>query len=48
MPQSVKYGRLEAEDTKRVLEAVRNGEFGLNAASRKILCSQSYPEKTFR
>jgi hypothetical protein len=48
MPKSVKYGSLEAEDTKRVLEAVRNGNFGLNAASRKTLCSKSYPEKTFR
>jgi len=37
MPKSVKYGSLEVEDTKRILEAVRNGDIGLNAASRKIL-----------
>jgi len=48
MPKSVKYGSLDAEDMKRVLEAVRNGDLGLIAASRKILCSQSCPEKTFR
>jgi hypothetical protein len=35
MPRSVKYGRWEAEDMKRVLESVQNGSIGLNAASSK-------------
>ena len=33
---------------KRVLEAVRNSDIEIIAACRKTLCSQSYPEKTFR
>ena len=33
MSKSVKYGRWEAEDVKRVLEAFQNSDISLNAAS---------------
>jgi hypothetical protein len=44
MPKSVKYGSLEAEDMKRVLEAVRNGDTGLHARPVKY----SVPKATLK
>jgi len=35
MPKDVKYGLWKNEDMQRALEAVRNSEVGLNAASHK-------------
>jgi hypothetical protein len=35
MPKGVKYELWENEDRQRALEAVRNSDVGLNAASRK-------------
>jgi len=44
MPKGVKYGRCENEVMKRALEAVRNSDAGLNAASRKY----SVPRATLK
>jgi len=33
MPEIVKYGRCEPSDMEITLEAIRNGDIGLNAAS---------------
>lgn len=44
MSESVKYGRWEAEDVKRVLEAFRNSNIGLNAVSHKY----SVPKATLK
>jgi len=34
MPKVVKYGRCEPENMKIALEALRNGDIGLSAATR--------------
>jgi hypothetical protein len=34
MPKVVKYGKWKLENMERALEAFRNGDVGLNAASR--------------
>ena len=42
MPKSAEYGSLEAEDMKRVPEAVRNGDISLHAR----LVKYSVPKAT--
>jgi hypothetical protein len=42
--KSVKYGKWEAEDMSRALEAVRNSDIELNAASRRY----SVPKPTLK
>jgi hypothetical protein len=44
MSKSVKYGRWEAKDVKRVLKAFQNSDIGLNAVSHKY----SVPKATLK
>jgi len=44
MPKGVKYGRWEEETMERALSSVRNGDMGLNAASR----AYSVPKATLK
>jgi hypothetical protein len=48
MPKVVKYGIYEAESMEMTIEALRNGDAGLNVALHGLFFSKNIPGETLR